>query len=260
MKSWNNACCNCPASNTTVHPQILLRRAATWDGTVLGEGSPLAVRGFSLGTYLDKRSGATTAQKKQLRLHSEHAHARAFPHRHPLAGRRGVASKEEGGQGRDSGAFGASARQAVGEGSGATAGGAGGQTGGGREAVAHRAAGGENTGAQAESGGTQGVALEGAKAGGGVGHAVSDHTVGAAHGVHSMHGGVVRHGMGPGGHVQTAQQQQEGSSSSVASKGSSSSRAGEGVQKQLQPQQQIGGTGPVTTTGQQHELPGWEQK
>eukprot|EP00200_Dunaliella_tertiolecta_P007667 CAMPEP_0202382330 /NCGR_PEP_ID=MMETSP1127-20130417/42415_1 /ASSEMBLY_ACC=CAM_ASM_000462 /TAXON_ID=3047 /ORGANISM="Dunaliella tertiolecta, Strain CCMP1320" /LENGTH=334 /DNA_ID=CAMNT_0048981515 /DNA_START=151 /DNA_END=1152 /DNA_ORIENTATION=+ len=43
--------------------EMLLKRAAMWDGMVVGEESMgVAMRGFSLGSYIDKRSGGARAQ------------------------------------------------------------------------------------------------------------------------------------------------------------------------------------------------------
>lgn len=50
--------------------QMLLKRAATWEGMVVGEDSMgMAMRGFSLGSFIDKRSGGA-----QVQMH-EHAAA-----------------------------------------------------------------------------------------------------------------------------------------------------------------------------------------
>ncbi|KAF5842725.1 hypothetical protein DUNSADRAFT_5492 [Dunaliella salina] len=45
--------------------EVLLKRAALWDGLVVGEESMgVAMRGFSLGSYINKRSGGAHAQMK----------------------------------------------------------------------------------------------------------------------------------------------------------------------------------------------------
>lgn len=55
--------------------QILLKRAATWEGLVVGEGElEMASRGFSFGSYLSKRSeGAQAQMQAHVTAHSKSA-------------------------------------------------------------------------------------------------------------------------------------------------------------------------------------------